>query len=69
MRVVIRADASLLIGTGHIMRCLTLAEKLIANQHEVVFICREHAGNMIDFIRSKGYKVYVLLGLIIRKIA
>ncbi|WP_339788546.1 UDP-2,4-diacetamido-2,4,6-trideoxy-beta-L-altropyranose hydrolase [Paenibacillus sp. FSL R7-0313] len=63
MRVVIRADASLLIGTGHIMRCLTLAEKLIANQHEVVFICREHAGNMIDFIRSKGYKVYVLFGV------
>ncbi|OPH54551.1 UDP-2,4-diacetamido-2,4,6-trideoxy-beta-L-altropyranose hydrolase [Paenibacillus ferrarius] len=63
MRIVIRADASLFIGTGHIMRCLTLAEQLIARQHEVIFICRDHYGNMIDFIRNKGYQVFVLYGV------
>lgn len=42
------------------MRCLTLSEQLIARQYEVIFICRDHQGNMIDFIRNKGYQVFVL---------
>jgi len=60
MKVVIRADASLQIGTGHVMRCLTLAEALKEKGARVKFICREHEGNLIDFIQGKDFKVHTL---------
>lgn len=60
MKVAFRADASLQIGTGHIMRCLTLADALAARGAECVFICRAHAGNLLDLIRSKGHTAHVL---------
>lgn len=60
MKVVFRADASQQIGTGHVMRCLTLADALSARGTECRFICREHPGNLIEFIRSKGYLVHGL---------
>lgn len=59
-RVVFRVDASREIGTGHVMRCLTLADAIEATGGECHFICREHPGNMIDVIRGKGYRVDVL---------
>lgn len=60
MRVAFRVDASLQIGTGHVMRCLTLAEALTARSVDCQFICRAHVGNLIDFIRSKGYVTHAL---------
>lgn len=60
MRFAFRTDASLQIGTGHVMRCLTLADALTAKGAQCHFICREHPGHLIDFIRSKGYLVNVL---------
>lgn len=60
MKVVFRTDASQQIGTGHVMRCLTLADALNARGAECRFICREHPGNLIEFIRSKGYPVHGL---------
>lgn len=60
MKIVFRADASLQIGSGHVMRCLTLAEALRGRGAECRFICREHPGHLIEFIRNKGYTVYVL---------
>lgn len=60
MRVIIRADASFQIGTGHVMRCLTLAELLISKGADCSFICREHEGHLIEFIQSKGMSVHVL---------
>lgn len=54
---VIRVDASFLIGSGHVMRCLTLADELRQQGSDVAFVCREHAGNLIALIEGKGYPV------------
>ena len=48
------------IGTGHIMRCLTLADELRERGVEVYFICRMLPGNLCDLIEQKGYIVYRL---------
>jgi UDP-2,4-diacetamido-2,4,6-trideoxy-beta-L-altropyranose hydrolase len=53
--VVFRVDASLQIGTGHVMRCLTLADGLALHGAECHFVCREHCGHMIDVIEQKGF--------------
>lgn len=60
MKVVFRTDASLEIGAGHVMRCLALANVLVAKGAECEFIVRLHAGNLIQLIRSKGHIVHAL---------
>ena len=50
MRVVFRVDASSQMGTGHVMRCLALANELQQQNHEIFFICRELTGNHIILI-------------------
>jgi UDP-2,4-diacetamido-2,4,6-trideoxy-beta-L-altropyranose hydrolase len=60
MKVFIRVDASTQIGTGHVMRCLTLAGDLKQFEMEVSFICRVLPGNLCGYIESKGFKVYRL---------
>jgi len=60
MKVAFRTDASLQIGTGHVMRCLTLADALAAKGAQCTFICREHPGNLIEYTRNKGHAVYSL---------
>lgn len=60
MRVIFRADASLAIGTGHVMRCLTLADALRARGADCAFVCREHPGHLLDLIGKRGYPVSVL---------
>lgn len=59
--VYFRADASEKIGTGHVMRCLVLAEKLLESGMKVEFICRNLEGNLIDLIRSKNISINCLM--------
>ncbi len=63
MQIVICADASSKIGTGHIMRCLTLADALREQQAEIHFLCRDLVGNLISYILDKGYSVHRLADL------
>ncbi len=60
MRVTFRTDASLQIGTGHVMRCLTLADALRERGAQCSLTCREHTGNLIDLIRRRGFVVHAL---------
>jgi len=60
LKVVFRVDASLAMGTGHVMRCLTLAQVLKDNGAKVEFICRKHEGSLINKIRSNGFVVHEL---------
>jgi UDP-2,4-diacetamido-2,4,6-trideoxy-beta-L-altropyranose hydrolase len=60
MKVVVRTDSSRLIGTGHMMRCLTLADYLGEYGAEVSFICREWSGDVIGVAESRGYRVHRL---------
>ena len=48
------------IGTGHVMRCLTLADELRERGADVSFVCRKAPGNLIQHIEDKGYRVYPL---------
>lgn len=60
MKVVFRTDASLDIGIGHVMRCLTLAEAMRTQGENCHFICREHPGHLLDNIRNRGFAVSAL---------
>lgn len=60
MKVVIRVDAAVRIGTGHVMRCLTLAHALKQYDCQVYFICRLHEGHLFNTIEQQGFEVYLL---------
>ncbi|PWY56600.1 UDP-2,4-diacetamido-2,4,6-trideoxy-beta-L-altropyranose hydrolase [Legionella qingyii] len=60
MNVAFRVDASLMIGNGHVMRCLTLANALRIHGHYCVFICADLPGNLISSIIQQDYKVHIL---------
>lgn len=61
IRVAIRVDSSVSIGSGHLMRCLTLAERLRRQENaEVHFISRDLEGNLHDRIKKAGFLLHVL---------
>jgi len=60
MSVFIRVDASTNIGTGHVMRCLSLADAIRRKGKAVSFICRPHEGNLIAHIQSQLFRVFTL---------
>ncbi len=60
MNVVFRVDASLLVGSGHVMRCLVLAEEFARKGYEIEFACSPLEGDMRSFIRERGFQVTTL---------
>ncbi|WP_107840309.1 UDP-2,4-diacetamido-2,4,6-trideoxy-beta-L-altropyranose hydrolase [Metasolibacillus meyeri] len=55
MNVIIRADASVAIGSGHVMRCLTIAKNLRKQGCQVSFWMEPLKGNLIDFVANEGF--------------
>jgi len=60
MRVAFRADASVQIGSGHVMRCLSLADALRARGAEAYFVGRALPGHLGALIRERGYDLALL---------
>ena len=58
-QILIRCDASLSIGSGHVIRCRTLARHLRHQGAEVTFLCRRQPGDLIGQL-TKEFRVLIL---------
>ena len=59
MNILIRTDGSQDIGSGHVMRCLTLARELRSKDAAVFFACKRLRGGMEEIIREEGFPVFL----------
>lgn len=57
MEILIRTDASTTIGSGHVMRCLTIAASLSKLGHHVGFWMEALPGNLIELVENHGFPV------------
>lgn len=57
MKVAFRADASIEIGSGHVMRCLALADLLRQRGAETCFLTRPLAGHLGASIKAHGHSL------------
>lgn len=53
----IRVDSSARIGTGHLVRCLTLAKKLRSRGEDVIFLSQSLDGDMSSLATDAGFEV------------
>ena len=60
MKIVFRVDASITMGTGHVMRCRTLATVLKKQGADIQFITRAHPGHLGDMLARDGFTVILL---------
>ena len=60
MKVAFRVDASSNIGTGHFMRCLTLADALKQRGAAIRFVCRSLPEHLQDMLIKNGHHLSML---------
>ena len=56
--IYIRADGNDMIGTGHIMRCISVAEEIINQNVQVIFLVADKKSE--ELVRTKGFEVICL---------
>ena len=59
-RLIIRADANAQIGTGHLMRCLALAQAWKDAGGEVAFITACQNEGLLGRLREEGFELHLL---------
>ena len=59
-QIFIRVDSGIEIGTGHAIRCLSLAQVLKKMNFEPCFIAKKTKGNISKFFMDKGFMVHYI---------
>lgn len=62
MNFAFRVDSSSVIGSGHLVRCLTLAESLKGKGSHCFFICRDFSKHFLNLITETGFELRLLSG-------
>jgi len=60
VKILFRTDASAQIGTGHVVRCCTLAEALFESGAQIHFVCRHLPRSLYNMLFAKGFEVSLL---------
>lgn len=60
MEIAFRVDATSQIGTGHFMRCLTLADELRQRGAHIRFVSRDLPVHLRDMLATKGMELVAL---------
>lgn len=58
--ILIRADSSTNIGTGHIMRTHVLAKSMQEQGASITYACRDCPGHLISFLKDQRYTIQKL---------
>ena len=62
MKIAVRVDSSNIIGTGHVMRCLSLVNQLTTmHSASAHFFCRNNVGAILDAIAKRRHSVQKML--------
>ena len=59
-RIAFRTDANSEIGTGHFMRCVTLADELQKYGYEICFVSRGMPAYLIQMLNERNIEFYAL---------